>query len=324
MQINGAKVLITGGAGFLGSHVAKRLIQEGADVTIIDSLIPEFGGNLFNLEPIKHKVHINFSDVRDQYSLRILIQGKDILFNLAGQTSHIDSMANPFIDLDINCTSQLSILEICRKVNPKIKIVFASTRQIYGKPQYLPVDEKHPLAPVDINGINKISGEQYHLLFNKVYGIHTTCLRMTNTIGPHMRVKDERQTFVGIWIKQLLSGEPIEVWGGQQIRDFTYVDDCVDAFIKAAINDACIGNCYNLGGPKSTLLELAELMVRLNGAGEIKIREFPEERKKIDIGDYYSDDSLFRKTTKWKPKYNLEKAIHSTIVFYRENLKYYL
>ena len=230
----GKRVLITGGLGFIGSNLARALVRQGAEVTIIDSLIPEYGGNLRNLAGIEAKVRVNISDVRDHHSLPVFVRGQDFLFNLAGQTSHMDSMADPQTDLEINARAQLAILEACRAHNPAIRIVFASTRQIYGRPDYLPVDENHPLRPVDVNGINKLAGEHYHLLYQQVHGIRSTVLRLTNTIGPRMRIKDARQTFVGIWIRRLLEGASFEVWGGEQLRDFTYVDDCVEAMLLAA------------------------------------------------------------------------------------------
>jgi dTDP-glucose 4,6-dehydratase/UDP-glucose 4-epimerase len=212
------RILITGGLGFIGSNLARSLAVQGANVTLVDSLIPQYGGNTFNIDDIQNKVVVNVCDVRDTYTMGLLIQGKDYLFNLAGQTSHLDSMTDPHTDLDINAAAQLSILEVCRKENPDIKIVFASTRQLYGSPDYLPVDEKHPIRPVDVNGINKLAGEWYHLLYNNVYGIRACALRLTNTYGPGMRVKDARQTFLGIWIRLLLEGKPIKVFGdGKQL-----------------------------------------------------------------------------------------------------------
>lgn len=210
-QFRDKHALITGGVGFIGSNLARRLVELGAHVTLVDSLIPQYGGNLFNIAEIKDKVRVNISDVRDEHSMQKLVQEQDYLFNLAGQTSHLDSMQDPYEDLEINCRAQLSILEACRKNNPKIKIVFASTRQIYGKPDYLPVNEKHLLHPVDVNGVNKMSGEWFHILYNNVYGVRACALRLTNTIGPRMRVKDARQTFLGIWIRQLVEGKPFEV-----------------------------------------------------------------------------------------------------------------
>jgi UDP-glucose 4-epimerase len=321
----GSKVLITGGIGFIGSTLARRLVASAAEVTAIDSLIPEYGGNLFNVADITPPLHVNISDVRDTYSMQHLVRGKDFLFNLAGQTSHLDSMMHPMADLEINCAAQLAILEACRTCNPQIRIVFASTRQIYGKPEQLPVPETHPIVPVDVNGINKVAGEQYHLLYNRVHGIRATSLRLTNTIGPRMRIKDARQTFVGVWIRNLLKGEPIEVWGGKQLRDFTDVEDAVDAFLVAALESRAEGEVYNVGGPGLIDLKtLAELMIEVNGAGELVQREFPAERQKIDIGDYYADDTKIREQLGWKPQRTLRETIERTLAFYREHLRHYL
>lgn len=206
------RILITGGLGFIGSNLARRLAAIGANVTLVDSLVPEYGGNLFNIAGLEDQIKVNISDVRDTHSMKYLVQKQDYLFNLAGQTSHMDSMQDPFTDLEINCRAQLSILETCRQYNPEIKIVFASTRQIYGKPDYLPVDEKHLLRPTDVNGINKMAGEWYHVLYNNVYGIRSCALRLTNTYGPRMRIKDARQTFLGIWVRLLVEDKPFEVW----------------------------------------------------------------------------------------------------------------
>jgi len=319
------RVLITGGLGFIGSNIAHQLVEWDARVTLVDSLIPEYGGNLFNIAGIDDQVKVNISDVRDEHSMKYLVQGQDYLFNLAGQTSHMDSMKNPYVDLDINAKSQLFILEACRKHNPGIKIVFASTRQIYGKPDYLPVDEKHHLRPVDINGVNKLAGEWYHLLYNNVYGIRTSILRLTNTIGPRMRIKDTRQTFLGIWIRCLLEGRAFEVWGGEQLRDFTYVDDAVMAFLHAAVSDGTNGIVFNLGGDCVINLEkLARLLVEVNGGGNYSVKEFPADRKRIDIGDYYSDFSLIKKALAWEPRVTLTEALRRTLDYYREHQKKYL
>lgn len=321
----GAKVLITGGLGFIGSNLARRLVASGAYVTLVDSLIPEYGGNLFNISGIEDKVKVNISDVRDEHSMRYLVQGQDFLFNLAGQTSHMDSMQDPVTDMEINCHAQISILESCRKYNPTIKIVFASTRQIYGKPDFLPVDEKHPSRPTDVNGINKMAGEWYHILYNNVYGIRACAIRLTNTYGPCMRVKDARQTFLGIWVKLLLEGKPFEVWGGTQLRDFTYIDDAVDAFLLAAVKEESNGRIFNLGGCEViSLRDLANLLVTANTGGTFQEREFPSDRKRIDIGDYYADDRLIRAELGWVPKINLQKGLATMISYYRSNLKSYL
>ncbi len=292
----GENALITGGLGFIGSNLARAFVSLGAKVTILDSLIPEYGGNRRNLRGLERKVAVNLSDVRDRHSLPEFLRGQHILFNLAGQTSYIYSMTDPETDLDINCRAQLTLLEACRKHNPKLRIVFASTRQIYGRPDYLPVDEKHPLRPVDVNGINKLAGEGYHLLYSEVHGVQSTVLRLTNTIGPRMRVKDARQTFVGIWIRQILHGKPVEVWGGDQLLDFTYVDDAVEAFLLAATHPRAVGHIFNLGGvDRVSLRELAQTLVDVAGQWSYVVHSFPAERKKIDIGDYYSDCQLIGK-----------------------------
>ena len=324
-EFDGARVLITGGLGFIGSNLARRLAALGSEVTVVDSLIPDYGGNRYNVEDIRDRIQINVSDVRDTHSLRHLVQDKDYLFNLAGQTSHLDSMTNPMPDLEINCQAQLSILETCRAGNPKIKIVFASTRQIYGRPTRLPVDETHPLNPVDVNGINKMAGEQYHLLYNNLHGIAATALRLTNTIGPRMRIKDARQTFVGLWVRQLLEGKPISVWGGKQLRDFTDVEDAVDAFLMAAASPATNGQVYNLGGTEVIdLAGVAKLMIEVNGAGNFEIRQFPADRRAIDIGDYYSDFSKIRNQLGWEPKRTLRETIEATLSYFKASMSHYL
>ncbi len=321
----GKKVLISGGVGFIGSNLALRLLEYGADITIFDSLTPQYGGNLENLKPYRDRLDVHISDVRDSQSLPALVRQKDFFFNLAAQTSHMDSMTDPFTDLEINAKGQLSLLECCRRENSKLRIIYASTRQIYGKPDSLPVDETHPLRPVDVNGINKLSGEQYHQVYQRVYGIPTTILRLTNTYGPRMRIKDARQTFIGIWIKQAMQDSAFEVWGGEQIRDFTYVSDCVDAFLLAAASDVTIGKVYNLGGEKAyTLAEVAQCLVDACGTGSFTVKEYPEERKKIDIGDFYSDYALIQSDIGWSPKISLESGLKETVHYYKERLGAYL
>jgi UDP-glucose 4-epimerase len=323
-RFQGSRVLITGGLGFIGSNLAKRLVDLGAKVKLVDSLVPEYGGNLFNIAGLEKSVEVNISDVRDPHSMSYLVQGHDFLFNLAGQTSHLDSMKDPATDLEINCRAQLSILEACRHYNPAIRIVFTSTRQIYGRPDYLPVDERHLVRPVDVNGINKMAGEWYHVLYNNVYGISSCALRLTNTYGPRMRIKDARQTFLGVWVRLLLEGNPFEVWGGDQLRDFTYVDDCVEAMLLAATDDRAIGRIFNLGGDRIiSLKDLAESLVRIHGRGNYAVREFPEERKKIDIGDYYSDFTLIKETLGWTPKTDLDQGLATTLSFFKAHLDRY-
>lgn len=318
---SGSRALITGGLGFIGSHVARELIGFGAEVTIVDNLVPEYGGNWFNIAEFKDRLSIHVGDIRDRSLVDNLVPGADYIFNLAGQTSHLDSMIDPHTDLAINSDAQLSILEACRAQNPKARVVFASTRQLYGKPNFLPVTEKHPIRPVDVNGINKLAGELYHLLYHDVYGIPACALRLTNTYGPGMRVKDARQTFLGIWIKQALSGETIEVFGdGQQLRDFNYVTDAVGALLLAATSPQAEGRVFNLGSEEVTSLEkLAQLICEIEPSAHYELIPFPVERKKIDIGDYYADTTLVQKELGWKPQVNLREGLSFTLNYYREN-----
>ena len=321
----GAKVLVTGGLGFIGSNLVRRLVDLGAVVTVVDSLVAEYGGNLYNIAGLEDRIRINISDVRDEHSLKYLVRNQQYLFNLAGQTSHMDSMADPFTDLEINCRAQLSILETCRRHNPDVQLVFASTRQMYGAPNYLPVDERHLLQPVDVNGINKMAGEWYHILYNNVYGIRSCSLRLTNTYGPRMRIKDARQTFLGVWILRVLQNEPFEVWGGDQMRDFTYVDDAVAAMLMTAQSDAAKGQVFNLGGERPvSLRETADLLIAAHGSGEYKVMEFPANRKSIDIGDFYADFSSITEAIGWTPRVALPEGLRQTLAYYKDCLSEYL
>lgn len=321
----GLSVIITGGLGFIGSNLAIRLVEMGAWVTVVDSLIPAYGGNLFNIDPIKDMIKVNIADVRDSYGMSQLVRGHDIMFNLAGQVSHIDSMEDPFTDLAINAQSQLSILEACRKNNPAIKIIFASTRQIYGKPQYLPVDENHPLHPTDVNGINKIAGEHYHLLYHNVYGLKTVVLRLTNTYGPRLLVKHNRQGFLGWFIRLLLDGKEITIFGdGQQLRDLNYVDDAVTALLMSGIEKEAEGQVMNLGDSQVVSLEdIVKIMIKVNGAGKYKLIPFPDVLKKIDVGHYYSDHSKAKKILGWEPRVSVNEGLAKTIEYYKKYGKEY-
>jgi len=324
-DFSGKEILVTGGVGFIGSSLARRLVDLGAKVTLADSLIPLYGGNLFNIEDIRERVTLNITDVRDPFAMAYLVQGKDYLFNLAGQTSHLDSMTNPQADLDINAAAQLSILEACRQHNASIKIVFASTRQLYGKPEYLPVDEAHPIRPVDVNGINKLAGEWYHLLYNNVYGIRTCALRLTNTYGPGMRVKDARQTFLGIWIRNVIEGKPVLVFGdGNQLRDFNYVTDVVEALLLAAIDPHADGKVFNLGGHEVISLgKLAKMLTDLRQGARFEVVPFPPERKAIDIGDYYSNYKKIETELGWRPKVALREGLVASLAYYDTHQRHY-
>lgn len=322
---SGANVLVTGGLGFIGSSLTRQLVTLGAKVTLVDSLIPEYGGNLFNIHDFRDKVSIELADVRDTKAMAALIKKRDFLFNLAGQTSHLDSMTDPLTDLNINAVAQLHILEACRLHNPDVKIVFASTRQIYGRPEYLPVNEKHPTNPVDVNGINKLAGESYHLLYNNIYKIRACALRLTNTYGPGMRVKDARQTFLGVWLRRVIEGEPIQVYGdGRQLRDFNFVTDVVKALLLAAGDPASEGQLFNLGTKEYiSLEELAALLVRLNKHGRYELVPFPADQKAIDIGDYYGDFSKIQNALGWSPEVPLENGLAMTLAYYRKHHAHY-
>jgi UDP-glucose 4-epimerase len=319
------KVLVTGGLGFIGSNLCRALADLGAETTAVDSLLPDYGGNLFNLAGYEEKVRVNIADVRG-HGMEYLVRGQDVLFNLAGQVSHIDSMQDPFTDLEINCLSQLKVLEAVRKGSPELKIVYASTRQVYGKPQRLPVDETHPLNPTDVNGINKISGELYHLVYHSVYGIRASALRLTNTYGPRQLIRHNRQGFIGWFIRQAALGEEIQIFGdGSQRRDFDYVDDVVDAFLRAGAMDAADGQVFNLGGDQPiSLLDLARLLIEVAGGGSYTLVPFPAERKLIDIGDFIADATKIRRTLDWHPRVPLREGLARTVEYYRCHKDHYL
>lgn len=316
-NFHGKHVLITGGLGFIGSALAHELVKFGAIVTILDSLIPEFGGNMHNIEGISSKVSLNISDMRDSTSLDVLVRDKDYIFHLAGQVSHGDSMRDPQTDLEVNCVSTMNLVESCRRYNPDVRLIYTSTRQVYGIPQSLPVSESHPVNPIDVNGINKLAGEYYHILYDKTYGLRSSVLRLTNTYGPRQQIRNNRQGFIGIFIRQALKGEMIKIFGdGNQIRDFNYIDDVVHALLLAAGNEKCYGNIYNLGSPNYySLIQFVDILKEITGV-EFETIPFPDDKKIIDIGDYYGDYSLFAKDTGWSPKVDLIEGITRTTDFY--------
>ena len=312
-------VLITGGLGFIGSTLAIKLADIDANVTVVDSLLPDGGGNLFNIEPVKDKIKVNISDIRDKNSMDYLVRDQDYLFNLAGTLSHIDSMNDPFTDLEINCVSQLGILESCRENNPDIRIVFTGTRGQYGKCLYTPVDEKHPFMPVDVNGINKIAGEQYHILYNNVYGINACSLRLTNTYGPRHQMKHPRQGVLNWFIRQIIDGEKIKIYGsGGQIRDTNYVGDVVDALLLAMMYEETAGEVYNIGGEPFSLVDFVEKLIEVNGGGSYEIIEYPGELKTIEIGNYIANYDKFSTLTGWKPKVSLEEGLKRALAYYKQ------
>lgn len=313
-------VLVTGGLGFIGSNLVRRLDSLGARVLAVDNLLPGHGGDPANLGAVSDRVRVRVLDLRDAQALPELVRDQQTIFNLAGQTSHQGSMTDPHTDLTINALAQLHLLEACRAQAPAAMIVYASTRQVYGVPSRLPVDESHSVNPVDVNGFNKLAGEGYHLLYNRVHGLASCALRLTNTYGPRMRICDAKQNFLGIWVNNVLRGEPFEVWGGEQLRDLTYVEDAVDAFIAAA-EPSMAGRVYNVGGcPPVSLLELAETLVAVNGQGRFLTKEFPAARRRIDIGDYYADDRLLRGLSGWQPRFTLREGLAQTLDYFRARL----
>jgi UDP-glucose 4-epimerase len=321
----GRKVLVTGGLGFIGSNLCRRLADLQAKVLAVDSLLPDYGGNLFNLAGYEDRVQVNIADVRG-HGMGYLVRGQEVLFNLAGQVSHIDSMTDPFTDLEINCRSQLWILEALRQNNPEVVVVYAGTRQVYGKPVRLPVDESHPLNPTDVNGINKISGELYHLVYHSVYGIRACSLRLTNTYGPRQLIRHSRQGFIAWFVRKAVLGEEIQIYGdGSQKRDFDYVDDVVDAFLRAGASDQAPGQVFNLGGEAAiSLLDLARMLIEISGAGSYTLVPFPPERKRIDIGDFQADPSKIREALGWQPRIGLREGLERTVAYYRQNKEHYL
>jgi UDP-glucose 4-epimerase len=322
----GRRVLVTGGMGFIGSNLARRLVDLGADVLIVDSMIPDSGGNPFNIDGIGGRLTVNTSDVRDGRAMNELVRNQEVIFNLAGQVSHIDSMRDPHMDLDINCRSQLTLLEACRAHNPDAKVVYAGTRQVYGRPDHLPVDETHLVRPTDINGINKAAGEYYHLVYNNVFGVRACSLRLTNVFGPRQLIRHNRQGFIGWFIRLALEDREIQVYGdGTQIRDFVFVDDVSEAFLRAGATDDCNGGVFNVGGSEPiSHRDLVTLLIGEAGSGSVRYVEWPEEKRRIDIGSFYSDSTRFRTTTGWTPTTTLREGLRRTLAFYRAHLDKYV
>ncbi len=318
-------VMITGGLGFIGSNLAHKLVELGANVLLVDSLIPDFGGNLFNINLIKNKVRVNISDIRVGHTMEYLVKDQNYIFNLAGQVSHIDSMRDPITDLEINARAQISLLEACKKNDKNVKIVFASTRQIYGKADYLPIDEKHILRPTDFNGISKMAGEWYHILYNNFYGIKTCSLRLTNTFGPRQLMMHNRQGFIPWFVRQIIDGEEIKIFGsGEQLRDINYVADVVEAFLSAAVAEKTNGQIYNLGHHEPVSLKgFVETLIKVNGKGKYTITPFPEEKAKIDVGSTYCSYDKIKKDLGWEPKVSLAEGLKRTLDYYRKYKKNY-
>jgi nucleoside-diphosphate-sugar epimerase len=323
MDWTGRRVLVTGGAGFLGANLCHALAARGAKVTALDGFLFGGGANPANLDGAG--VELVQADI-SEIDLRNVCEGREVIFNLAAQTSHMGGQRDPLADIAVNAVAQVRLIAAAREAAPDAVVVHASTRQFYGTPDYLPVDERHPVRPPDANGVSKFAGEQYWLIENRTVGRPVVSLRLTNCYGPRLRIRDARQTFLGIWIRCVLEGRPFEVWGGDQLRDMTYVDDVTEAFLLAASTPACFGQIYNIGGPPpASLREIAEITCRVAGSGaRFTTREFPADRKSIDIGSYHADDRAFRAATGWAPLVGLDEGIARSLDWYRTRLAAYL
>ncbi|MBI4481452.1 MAG: NAD-dependent epimerase/dehydratase family protein [Acidobacteria bacterium] len=319
-------VLVTGGLGFIGSNLSIELVRCGARVRIVDPLLPELGGNLFNIEPVQDQVQLLRGDLRDPDAAARAVEGADVIFNLAGQISHIDSMTDPYQDLEINCRSHLTLLEACRRHNRRARVVYSSSRQLYGRPRYLPVDEMHPVDPVDVNGCHELAAEQYHFVYRKAYGVPVVSLRLTNTYGPRQLLRHSRQGFLGWFVRQALDGAEISVYGdGRQLRDPAFVDDVVEALLLAGSKPEADGEIFNLGGPAAlSLQEIADTLLRIAGRGTLRLAPFPPEKQAIDIGSYYACWAKIHDRLGWRPKVGLEEGFRRTLDFYGPIFSHYV
>ena len=321
----GRSALITGGLGFIGSNLAHRLVEIGVKVSVLDSLLPDQGGNPYNVHDLLGLIEVHTADMRDQKAISHLVGGIDFIFNLAGSVSHLDSMQHPLYDLELNCAAHVTLLEVCRQFNPHVKVVYTSTRQVYGRPVYLPLDEQHRVAPLDVNGINKLTAEHYHLLYHRVYGTRSVCLRLTNTYGPRQLIHHNRQGFIAWFMRQAIDGGVIELFGeGRQQRDLNYVDDVVDALLLAGASEMAEGEIYNLGGDEPiSLAALAEELISITGRGTARPVPFPREQQLIDVGNTYSSFAKIQAALGWQPRTPLRVGLERTVAFYQQHRAHY-
>jgi len=324
-KLKNKNILITGGLGFIGSNLAIRLNSLGSNLTIIDSMIPEYGGNFFNIEEIKDKVKVNISDIRDVNSINILVREQDYIFHLAGQVSHILSLTNPYPDIDINIIGTLNLVEACKKFNPGVKIIYTGTRGQYGSSQKLPVPEDAPTNPKGIYEISNLTAEKILQVYNDIHGIKSVLLRLTNIFGPRAQMKHALYGVANWFIRLAIDDQEIKVFGdGSILRDFLYVEDCVDALILSAISRDADGEILNVGhdGPVS-FMDYTKKVIAIVGSGSWKFAPFTPERKAQEPGDFYSDISKIKKILGWSPKISLEEGIGKTAEYYKKFKKYY-
>lgn len=324
-SFSGCNVLVTGGLGFIGSALTLALREAGARVTVIDSLSAGDGGNRENLRDVSD-VEIVVADIADRAALTPLVQRADLVFNLSGKVSHIDSVNDPLADLHANTISQLAFLEVCRRSKPSVRIVHTSTRQIYGKSETPSVTEESPIRPIDPNGISKFASDAYHRMFARDFGMKTAVLRLTNTFGPRQLLAHNRQGFIPWFIRTAMTGGEITIYGdGRQTRDILYVDDAVDALLRVAALPELTGQVFNIGSPFiHSVGEVAALSVELSGSGSFRLIPFPEEKKRIDVGSVACDYSAMTQATGWVPSTPLRDGIARTIEYFRPRLPAYL
>lgn len=326
-KMDGQNVLITGGLGFIGSNIAQKLTSLGAKVTILDACLDPYGWNFANTKEIKDKIIFVKGDIRDLELIKKLTKDMNVIFDCAAQISHLISIKEPLLDIDINCRGAMTVLEAVRAVNDKAKLVYAGTRGQIGKRIYSPIDEKHPTDPVDMNGIDKLAAEKYYMLYNRLYGIKTTSIRINNTYGERGQIKHDDYGLVNWWIRQALLNEQIIINGdGLQTRDFNYIKDVVDAMILVAQSDKTNGEIFMLGSGKETSIrKLIELILKTTDSKmEIKSQPWPKDRKSIEIGNFLVDFSKIKNTLGWRPRTDLEEGIRLTVEFYKKRLKEYL
>lgn len=324
-SLKNKKILVTGGLGFVGSNLAIKLASLGADVLIVDNMLPRQGGNLFNIEPVKDKVKVNISDIRNPTSMNHLVKGMDYIYHIAGQVNHVDSVKDPLNDLSINVEGTLVLMEALRMNNPSAHVIFTGTRGEYGTSLSLPVAENHAINPIGIYAITNFAAERIVLTYHNLHHIKSVCLRITNTFGPrHQMAHDEYGVF-NWFIRKAMDNEVIPIFGdGRILRDYLYIDDLVDSLIAIALSDKAYGDVYNVGsGIPLSFIDLAEKIIKIAGSGKVDHTEFTTERKALEPGDYYADITRIKNVLGWQPVISLDDGIRKTIQFYKKYKEHY-